>query len=418
MPPRMHRLTLAFDDPAWELAYLITRRRIRFRAPVVLSLLITVAVYLGAAAILGRLLPTDRLIVTILVGSAASLQAVVLVATLLLPVQTLSRFFIAAVPTMVVVNSAALILLHAILGERFAPFGAVALSLHLLGVHSFINLRFVHATALCWASIAAHFIVIIGVTPLPAQTVLTHALWLVVSQALGMRTSYNDERSRRRAFQQARRIEEEQAKSEQLLRNILPEAIAERLKRGPGAIADGFEGVTVLFADIVGFTPLSQRIPPAEVVRLLNEVFSRFDAMALSHGLEKIKTIGDAYMVVGGLPSPRPDHAAAVARMALEMRDAMSGFGDGKLALRIGMDSGPVVAGVIGKSKYSYDLWGDTVNTASRMESHGQPGEIHVTDSCRELLGIGFALEERGLVDIKGKGPMRTWWLKSQVAPP
>lgn len=217
---------------------------------------------------------------------------------------------------------------------------------------------------------------------------------------------------RRTVFLQRRELESEKELSERLLRNMLPHAIAERLKRQPGAIADGFDGVTVLFADIVGFTSLSERLSPAEVVKLLNELFSAFDEMALRHGLEKIKTIGDAYMVVGGLPIQRSDHASAVGRMALEMHASVARLRGGQLKLRIGMHSGPVVAGVIGSAKFSYDLWGDTVNTASRMESHGLPGLIHVTESCRRELGDGWEVESRGTIEVKGKGPMQTFWLK------
>jgi class 3 adenylate cyclase len=210
-------------------------------------------------------------------------------------------------------------------------------------------------------------------------------------------------------------LDEERRRADALLHNMLPPVIAERLKRDPSAIADGFEAVTVLFADIVGFTPLAEKLAPNELVRLLNEVFSAFDDLARNHGLEKIKTIGDAYMVVGGLPSPRRDHAVAVAAMALDMHAAVAQIGDGKLSLRIGMHTGPVVAGVIGTSKFSYDLWGDTVNTASRMESHGSAGEIHLTVACRAALGDDFAVRARGVVDIKGKGPMETFWLAGRV---
>jgi class 3 adenylate cyclase len=240
------------------------------------------------------------------------------------------------------------------------------------------------------------------------------AVWALFAEILALQQSYAEERSRRRLFLQKRATDEERARSERLLRNILPEEIAERLKQGPGAIADGFEQVTVLFADIAGFTPLSERLTPGEVVNMLNQVFSCFDEMASRHGLEKIKTIGDAYMVVAGLPSPRADHVQAMATMALEMRSAVARFGEGKLAMRIGMHSGPVVAGVIGTSKFSYDLWGDTVNTASRMESHGSPGRIHVSDASRVALGEGWDLEDRGTVEVKGKGSMRTWWLNGR----
>jgi class 3 adenylate cyclase len=212
---------------------------------------------------------------------------------------------------------------------------------------------------------------------------------------------------------------EERARSERLLRNILPNLIAERLKRSPGTIADAHPMVTVLFADIVGFTVLSTRKSGSEVVRLLSAVFSTFDELAERYELEKIKTIGDAYMAVGGLPEPKTDHAQRVAEMALEMREQLKALVEmlgEPLEIRIGVHSGPVVAGVIGTRKFSYDLWGDTVNTASRMESHGVPGEIQVSEETWSLLRDRYALEERGVVHIKGKGDMRTFFLRSRRA--
>jgi adenylate cyclase len=207
----------------------------------------------------------------------------------------------------------------------------------------------------------------------------------------------------------AEAIAVERERSERLLLNVLPEPIAARLKSGEPLIADGIPEVGVLFADIAGFTPMAERITPHEVVRLLDRVFSRFDALALEHGLEKIKTIGDAYMVASGLLQPRRDHAEDLARMALAMQDEVRQFDT--LELRIGVDIGPVVAGVIGERKFSYDLWGDTVNTASRMESHGIPGGIHVTERARERLASAFDFESRGVIDVKGKGPMTTYLL-------
>jgi adenylate cyclase len=207
----------------------------------------------------------------------------------------------------------------------------------------------------------------------------------------------------------------EREKSERLLLNVLPEAIAARLKESTGIIAEGFPDVTVLFADIVGFTPLARTMEPEALVELLNELFTRFDALAASHGLEKIKTIGDAYMVAGGLPTPRPDHAEAVADMALAMREAVERVSretGHPLAIRIGIDTGPVVAGVIGQAKFTYDLWGDTVNTASRMESHGVPGSIQVTERTFERLRTRYILTQRGSIEVKGKGEMRTYLLE------
>jgi class 3 adenylate cyclase len=209
----------------------------------------------------------------------------------------------------------------------------------------------------------------------------------------------------------------ESQKSERLLLNVLPAAIAARLKEDQKPIADGFGNVTVLFADIVGFTQLSASLPPHALVQLLNGVFSEFDQAAERLGLEKIKTIGDAYMVAGGLPSPRPDHAIAVADMALCMREIVgryAGKNGAALRLRVGIHSGPVVAGVIGARKFIYDLWGDTVNTASRMESHGLPDEIQVSEATHDLLVAHFRLTARGPIEIKGLGPMPTWFLNGR----
>lgn len=206
-------------------------------------------------------------------------------------------------------------------------------------------------------------------------------------------------------------LQVEQEKSEELLLNILPKPVAERLKRSPEAIAERFEEVTVLFADLVGFTDLSARISAEALVNLLNEVFSLFDSLAEKYGLEKIKTIGDAYMAVAGLPTLRPDHAMAVANMALEIRRQIPQMANGALQVRLGIHTGPVVAGVIGKKKFSYDLWGDTVNIASRMESHGLIGCIQVTEETYRRLQDAYLFESRGLTPVKGKGLMKTYLL-------
>ena len=209
-------------------------------------------------------------------------------------------------------------------------------------------------------------------------------------------------------------LERERARSERLLLSILPAAIAERLKDEPGTIAEGFAEVSVLFADLAGFTAYSQAAEPRGLVEFLDTVFCQFDRLAADLGVEKIKTIGDAYMAVAGLPVPRGDHAVAAARMALGMQEAFAAITRGRglpLDLRIGIHSGPVVAGVIGRHKFSYDLWGDTVNLASRMESHGAQGRVHVSAATRQLLGDRFRFEDRGEVAVKGSGPMRTFYL-------
>ncbi len=213
-------------------------------------------------------------------------------------------------------------------------------------------------------------------------------------------------------------LEIEKAKSERLLLNILPLLISQRLKENHTIIADRYEDASVLFADIVGFTDLSHRIPAEQLVAILDGVFTRFDQLVDQHGLEKIKTIGDAYMTVSGVPVPRADHLEAVARLALGMQLELEEFNRAtgqKLSLRIGIHAGPVVAGVIGRKKFIYDLWGDTVNTASRMESHGQPGRIHVSEEVMRRLDGKFSFEPRGVTDIKGKGPMSTFFLSEAL---
>src|SRR6476661_2348729 len=199
-----------------------------------------------------------------------------------------------------------------------------------------------------------------------------------------------------------------------LLLNILPKPIAERLQKEQKLIADHFDDVSVLFADLVGFTEFSAQKTPTQLVEILNGIFSEFDRLSELHGLEKIKTIGDAYMVVGGLPTPREDHSEAIALLALEMQAALRRF-NAKMGenfqLRIGIHSGSVVAGIIGISKFSYDLWGDTVNVASRMESNGLPGKIQVTAATYERLKEQFIFEERGHIPVKGKGKMLAYWL-------
>jgi adenylate cyclase len=206
----------------------------------------------------------------------------------------------------------------------------------------------------------------------------------------------------------------EQAKAENLLLNILPRTIAEKLKAEPQTIADQFRSASILFADVVDFTPRSEHLRPAEVVGMLDQLFGHFDTLAERYGLEKIKTIGDCYMVAAGVPTPRSDHARALAQMALDMIEAMGSseaVGDLGLELRVGINSGPVVAGVIGRKRFLYDLWGDAVNTASRMESHGTPGHIQITRATYELLKDDFRCEPRGTIAIKGKGDMETWYL-------
>lgn len=224
-----------------------------------------------------------------------------------------------------------------------------------------------------------------------------------------------------------RLLHQEQERTDALLLNVLPQSIAAILKHENRLIADHFDTASIMFADVVGFTPLSAELAPAEMVEMLNEVFSYFDSLVEKYGLEKIRTIGDNYMVGSGVPHPRPDHAHALVRMALEMLaytdpDGQAVDGDShsangsraaksRLQFRIGINSGPVVAGVIGRHKFHYDLWGDPVNVASRMESHGEPGKIQITRETYELIKDDFVCSSRGTIFVKGKGAMETWYV-------
>lgn len=234
---------------------------------------------------------------------------------------------------------------------------------------------------------------------------------------LNSRISATLEKKRLRDVEQIylQQLEEERARSELLLRNILPEPIARRLKQGETRIVSSFDSVTVLFADLVNFTRLATQMPPAPLVQLLDEIFSAFDELAGHYGLEKIKTIGDAYMAAAGVPFPIAGHAVAALSMARDMHGVLAEIGQKArlpLELRTGLSSGPVIAGIIGQSKFIYDLWGDTVNTASRMESHGLPGRIQLDEATYRLARSEFGFACRGFIEIKGKEPMRAYLIE------
>jgi guanylate cyclase len=214
-----------------------------------------------------------------------------------------------------------------------------------------------------------------------------------------------------------RLLRQEQDRSESLLLNVLPQQVAERLKGGSQIIADHYDSASILFADLVGFAPLTSELTPREMVELLNEIFSRFDSLVEEFGVEKIRTIGDNYMVASGLPRPRPDHAKALAALALAMNGYLATrpkIGGRRLSFRIGINSGPVIAGIIGVRKFHYDVWGDSVNIASRMESQGTPGKIQVTRGTYELIKDEFICEPHGSIEVKGRGPMETWFLEGR----
>ncbi|HKY59563.1 MAG TPA: adenylate/guanylate cyclase domain-containing protein [Gemmatimonadota bacterium] len=292
----------------------------------------------------------------------------------------------------------------------------------ILGAHALFRLRFPLLVALSVGILISYDLQILLVGT--SRDILMAGNFALVSATLmGLFASYNLERYARIGFWKTALVEEERERSERLLLNILPGPIARRLKSDPGPLADAFDEASILFADLVGFTELSSTMPPEELVRFLNSVFTEFDQVARRYGIEKIKTIGDAYMAVAGVPVAQPDHVERIAEAALAMRGlverhdlaAPNGEGQKPIALRFGIATGPVVAGVVGESKFIYDLWGDTVTTASRMESHGQAGWIQVTEPVYERLHDRYAFRPLGTVPIKGKGSMPTYLLEGRL---
>ncbi len=287
------------------------------------------------------------------------------------------------------------------------------------GVFTIAGLGFWNAvyTAILISAISLFWI--FKVRPLAWDIQVEKTVYLGFAFVLGLAAAYPTDRALRRDFLLGRLLMDEKQRSEMLLSNVLPEPIKERLKEKWEVIAESYEDATVLFADVVNFTPFAAGLAPENVVGFLNGIFSQFDELVEKHGLEKIKTVGDAYMVAGGLPTPKPDHLEAVAALALEMQGVMAstvGPDGGPMEIRIGIQTGPLMAGVIGTRKFVYDLWGDTVNTASRMESHGIGGKTQVTEEVVSLLGDRFEFEERGPVLVKGKGEMVTYWLVGRKA--
>jgi class 3 adenylate cyclase len=304
-------------------------------------------------------------------------------------------------------------------GDVFGRYGAAGMMLTIMFSQLVVRMRFVAALLTSLPTLLGY--VIAASLLLDLGSFAFCAFLVVVTFVIVAGSSYALERSTRELYCQRRviaeqkiAVEREKEKSDRLLLNILPRSVAASLREEQAVVAESFDSATVLFADIVGFTKLAERVTAPELVAMLNELFSRFDDLAERHRLEKIKTIGDAYMIVGGLPERCGDHAFRVATMAFDMLVAVEQFTnatDLPLALRVGIHTGQVVAGVIGKKKFAYDLWGDTVNTASRMESHGVEGRIQVTEATYALVSNDFHATPRGAIHVKGKGEMKTWLL-------
>lgn len=282
-----------------------------------------------------------------------------------------------------------------------------------------LKLYYVIFTSLFYTSVFQLYLVFSLGMESPEMVAVSFFIWNMVLMLI--MASYFAESTHRKLFLQKTMIKDQQKqiaveyeRAEGLLLNILPKVIATRLKEDQSVIADYFNSTSVLFADIVGFTDLPEKMPPGQLVEILNNIFSRFDKLAEEKGLEKIKTIGDAYMVAGGLPNPRVGHIEDIADFSLAMNEELESFNveySLGLEIRVGLHIGPAIAGVIGIKKFAYDMWGDTVNMASRLESHGLPGKIHVSEQVYEYLKNSYVFSKRGGVDIKGKGEVETFFL-------
>jgi adenylate cyclase len=302
-------------------------------------------------------------------------------------------------------------------GNRFYFSGLILISMWAYGL---LRLRFWYAVLANVIIVAGYEYATIGIKQLLTSETGTvifimHNFFFLGANVIGIVMSYTLERYSRREFLQKLTIQQQRDQSDKLLFNILPERVAEQLKQNDGVISEEFDSASVLVADIVNFTPMSASFDPHTVVNMLNELFSHFDGLVDKYDVEKIQVAGDGYMVAAGVPKPRPDHASVLARLALDMLEYVRGVeflgGLHQIEVRIGLNSGPLIGGVIGRKKYFYAIWGDTVNTASRMESHGKSSRIQITRTTYELLEDDFECEYMGEIHVKGKGQMEVWHL-------
>ena len=329
------------------------------------------------------------------------------------------RWFQPLVTAVILISGSGMvmILLIAPFPEREVYFGGIMLVT--MAAYTYMKLRLVWAIGASMVLWGAYDVADILIRDTPLPILITNNLFLLATNVIGMFAGYHMELYIRRNFLQRRQIEEKDARLSRVLLNVLPASIAERLMSEPCTIAERFGSVTIMFTDIVHFTQYSSQVAPEELVAMLNEIFSAFDQLVEKHGLEKIKTIGDAYMAAAGLPTLRDDHAEAVADFALGLQEVLARLNSTRaepITIRIGIHTGPVVAGVIGTKRFAYDLWGDAVNTASRMESHALPGTIQVSRATYERLRDRFELKRRGPIEVKGKGEMVTYLLIGRKA--
>ena len=422
----LDRLTLRFRDPGAETAYQVEAASTAHRESSIGSF--TAA---GLWAVAGTLIPLTGALDP---AQSTPIVAVMVVANLVggalaARTRTLDRLHVIGAGLNIAAGLAVILLASEGRGALFERYGASALMLQMIFAFVVVR-RFVAATIAATLEVGALAAVALARGE-PASWILD--LFIVGSAAVvGLGVTYLLESAARTEWYQRRLIDTQQAelelekaKSDRLLRNVLPEPIADRLREAETTIADGVDDATVLFADLVGFTPLAEGLEPGEVVRALDGLFARFDELTEGLGLEKIKTIGDAYMAAGGASTPVADHAPRVVRLGLAMLVATREHAEDcglPLRLRVGVSSGPLVAGVIGRRRLAWDLWGDTVNTASRMESHGVEGVVQVSRATLDRLGPagrnGFSIEPRGSIEVKGKGAVEAFLVRDGQTPP
>lgn len=414
--PELRPFTLWFEDPEEERRYRVEHFRdivpfIRFAH--VLGLLVWIAFGLLAQLILnGDAARTDAIL---RYGIGVPIVAVGLAATY---APWYPRRWPLTLAVVLVASGAVWSTHHLVVPDAPASWSWAGIMVLLAFTYVLSREPFAWATVIGAVTIAYHTFVTVVVAHDPREDVWFATFFLLVFAAIGMAAAYGLEHFGRLVFLRERELDAERQRSDTLLRNTLPDEIVERLKAPDapevGSIADGHPAVTVLFADLVGFTERANQIAPHDLVVVLDNVFTAFDNLADHLGMEKIKTVGDAYMAVAGAPEPRPDHASAAAEMALGIVEGLTGLrwptGE-PMQARVGIASGPVVAGVIGRRKFAYDLWGDTVNLASRLESNGQPGRILVAETTAELLNHRYTLSELCVIDVKGKGPTEARFL-------
>nr|AGD93247.1 adenylate/guanylate cyclase [uncultured bacterium] len=409
----MHPVTLRFLDPALERHYHDARLRSRFVAGRVSSL--AGAIAWGTFILLGMALNEHSVSVvqwTTYTGFVAMLGMFGL-HFVLRP----GRWVEIAGVVILLANICALLFLTAFTNEANAPHFSPSTVFTLASVMAFalVGVTFWEGARIAAVAIAFYYIAVTVLQPQPFIAILYQSAWMLTTTVFAALGFYFLDRTQRIAWLRQLDLISAQEQIRSLLHNVLPPAIAERKLAGESPIADTYAQASLLFADVVGFTPLSSRFSSTEVVTMLNDLYERFDAIVARYGLEKIKTIGDCYMVAGGLPRPDPDHLKRLTDAAMEMQAeaAKVHTPDGQpLALRIGMHAGPVTAGVIGQAKFAFDVWGDTVNTASRMEAVGTANRITVSDEVRRALGDAYAFSGPEMVEVKGKGLTRVWMLE------